>query len=46
MVIVVGSLILICISMVASVAYAWGLAKEMTKLVKCEEVSLRRWEIM
>ena len=42
MVIVVGGLILIVVSMVASIAYAWGCAKEMTKLVSCEEVSLRR----
>ncbi len=45
MVIVVGSLILIGVSMVASSAYAWGLAKEMTKLVCCVEVSLRRCEM-
>jgi hypothetical protein len=32
--------------MVASIAYAWGLAREMTKLVSCEEVSFRRWEMM
>ena len=41
MVIVVGSLILIFVSMVASIAYVYGLAKEMTKLVSCEEESLR-----
>ena len=46
MVMVVGSLILIGVSMVASIAYAWGCAKEMKKLVRCEEVSLRRWEMM
>jgi hypothetical protein len=46
MVIVVGSRILTCVSMVASIAYAWGLAREMLKLVSCEEVSLRRWEMM
>ncbi len=46
MVIVMGSLILIGVSMVASIAYAWGLAKEMTKLASCDEVSLRRWEMM
>ncbi len=46
MVIVVGSLILIVVSMVASIAYAWGMAKEMTKLVSCEEMSLRRWEML
>ena len=46
MVIVVGSLILIGESRVASIAYAWGLAMEITKLVSCEDVSLRRWEMM
>ncbi len=46
MVIVVGSLILIGVSMVANIAYAWGCAREMTKLVNWEEVSLRRWEMM
>jgi hypothetical protein len=46
MVMVVGSLILIRVSMVASIAYAWGCAKEITKLVSCEKVSLRRWEMM
>ncbi len=30
----------------ASIAYAWGCAKEITKLVSCEEVSLRRCEMM
>jgi len=45
-VIVVGSLILIGVSMVASIAYAWGCAREMTKLVSCEEVPyLHRWEM-
>ena len=44
--IVVGSLILIGVSIVDSIAYAWGLAKEMTKLVSCVEVSLRRCEMM
>ena len=44
--IAVGSLILIGVSMVASIAYAWGCDREMTKLVSCEEVSLRRWEMM
>jgi hypothetical protein len=39
-VIVVGSLILIGESRVASIAYAWGCAMEITKLVSCEEVSL------
>ncbi len=46
MVIVVGSLILIGVSIVASIAYAWGLAKEMPKLVCCVDVSLRRCEMM
>ena len=46
MVIVVGSLILICVSIVAIIAYAWRWAKEMTKLVSCEEVSLRRREMI
>ena len=44
--IVVGSLILIGESRVASIAYALGCAMEITKLVSCEEVSLRRWEMM
>ena len=43
MVIVVGSRILIGVSMVASIAYAWGWAKEMTKLVSCEEVAEAIW---
>ena len=30
----------------ASIAYAWGFAREMTKLVSCVEVSLRRCEMM
>ncbi len=42
---VVGILILIGVSIVDNIAYAWGWAKEMTKLVSCEEVSLRTWEI-
>ena len=46
MVIVVGSLILIGESRVVSIAYAWGCAMEITKLVSCEEVSLRRWEMI
>jgi len=37
--------ILIGVSIVASIAYARGLAKEMTKLVSCVEVSLRRCEM-
>jgi hypothetical protein len=43
---VVGILILIGVSMVANIAYAWGLAREMTKLVSWEELSLQAWEIM
>ena len=46
MVIVVGSLILIVESSVASIAYACGCARDITKLVSCEEVSLRRCEMM
>ena len=47
MVMVVWICILIGVSMVASIAYAWGWAREITKLVSCEEaVSLRTWEIM
>ncbi len=46
MVIVMGSLILIGVSIVASIAYAWEWVKEITKLVSCEEVFLRRWEMM
>jgi hypothetical protein len=46
MVTVVGSLILFGVSMVASIAYVWGCAKEMIKFVSCEEVSLRMWEMM
>ena len=46
MVIVVGSRILIGESRVVSIAYVWGFATEITKLVSCDEVSLRRWEIM
>jgi hypothetical protein len=34
------------VSMVASMAYAWGFAREMTKMVICEEVFLRRCEMM
>jgi hypothetical protein len=34
------------VSMVANIAYAWGCASEMTKLVSWEEVSLRRCEMM
>ena len=46
MVIVVVSLIFIDVSIVASMAYAWGFANEMTKMVNCDEVSLRRCEMM
>ena len=46
MVMVVGILFFIGVSMVASMAYAWGFASEMTKLVNCDEVSLRRCEMM
>ena len=46
MVIVVGSRILIGESAVVSIAYIWGFAMEITKLVSCDEVSLRRWEMM
>ncbi len=46
MVIVAGGLILIGVSMVASMAYAWVFASEMTKLVNYDEVSLRRCEMM
>jgi len=44
-VMVVGSRILIGVSMVASIAYSWGCANEMTKSVSCEEGFLRRWEM-
>ncbi len=43
---VVGSLILIGVSMVASMAYAWGFVSEMTKFVNWDEVSLRRCEMV
>ena len=43
---VVGIRILIGVSIVANTAYAWGWAREMTKLVSYEELSLRTWEIM
>ena len=45
MVMVVGSLILIGVSMVAIIACAWGCANEMTKMVNYDEVSLRRYEM-
>ena len=44
--IVVGSRILTGVSMVDSLAYVRGLAMDMTKLVSCEDVSLRRYEMM
>ena len=31
---------------VASIAYTWGCANETTKMVNCDEVSLRRCEMM
>ena len=46
MVIVMGSLILDGVSMVVIMAYVWGFAIEMTKLANCEDVSLRRCEMM
>ncbi len=46
MVIVVGSRILFGESRVVSIEYIWGFAMEITKLVSCDEVSLRRWEMM
>ncbi len=46
MVIVVGSRILIGDSRVVSIAYVWGCAIEITKLVCIVEVSLRRCEMM
>jgi len=45
-VIVVGSRILTGVSMMDIMAYVCGLAIDMTKLVSCEEVSLRRCEMM
>ena len=42
MVIVVGILILSRVSMVVIMPYVWGLAIDMTKLVRCVDVSLRR----
>ena len=44
--IVVGRRILSGVSMVDIMAYVWGLAIDMTKLVSCEDVSLRMCEIM
>ena len=46
MLIVVGWLILTGVSMVVIMSYVWGCAIDMTKLVSCEDVSLRRWEMM
>ena len=46
MVMMVVSLILIRVSMVASMAYAWGLANEIAKFIICEEVPFRRCEMM
>jgi len=46
MVIVVGSLILIGVSMVVIMAYVLELAIDMTKLVSCVDVSLRRCDMM
>ena len=45
-VIVVGSRIMAGVSMVDIMAYVCGLAIDMTKLVSCEEESLRRCEMM
>ena len=44
--IVLGSRILTGVSMVYIMAYVYGLAIDMTKFVSCEEVSLRRCEMM
>ena len=46
MVIVVGSLILTRVSMVVIIAHVWGFAIDITKLVRCEDLSLRRCEMM
>ena len=46
MVIVVGSLILIGVSMVIIMTYVWGLATDMTKLVSCVVVSLQMCDMM
>ncbi len=45
MVMVVGSIILTGVSMVVIIAYVYGFAIERTKLVSCEDVSLRRCEM-
>ena len=46
MVIVVGSLILTWVSMGVIMVYVWGFALEMTKLVNCEDLFLRRCEML
>ena len=46
MVMAVGIRILIGVSIVTSIAYACGWAREISKLVSCEELSLRAWEMM
>ena len=46
MVMVVGSPIFSGVSMVAIMAYAWGFAKEITKMVVYEEVSFLGCEMM
>ena len=46
MVIVVGSLILFGVSRVVIMSYVWGCSIDMTKLVSCEDVFLRRCEMM
>ena len=46
MVIVVGSLIFTGVSMVVIMAYVWGLSIKMTKLVRCDNVPLRRYDMM
>ena len=46
MVIVIGSLIFNGVSRMVIIAYVWGLASDMTKLVNCVDESLRRCEIM
>ena len=43
---VVGSRILTGVSIVDIIAHVCGLAMDMTKLVSCEDVSLRRCEMM
>ena len=46
MVIVMVSLTFTGVSIADIVAYAWGFAMEMTKLMSCEGVSLRRCDTM